>query len=102
MSTTTIRLPEELRERVDRLAAARGSSAHSFMVEAVTRAAEEEERRQDFEAEAARRVAAYRRTGEYYEVDEVRNYLLARARGEDPPQPTLHKDPTVAKAKRRS
>jgi len=58
MSTTTIRLPDELRQHIDKIAVARGSSAHSFMVEAVARAAEQEERRLDFEAEAERRTRA--------------------------------------------
>ena len=87
MSTTTIRLPDELRERIDKLAAARGSSAHSFMVEAVTRAAEQEELRLDFEAEAERRLKEMARTGEYLTLDDLRPYALALARGEraDPP-----------------
>ncbi|MBP6465871.1 MAG: DUF1778 domain-containing protein, partial [Rubrivivax sp.] len=63
MSTTTIRLPDELRERIERVASARGSSAHAFMVEAVARAAEQEEQRLDFEAEAERRFKRMLRTG---------------------------------------
>jgi predicted transcriptional regulator len=47
MGTTTIRLTDELRERIERLAAAPGSSAHAVMVEAVASAAEQEERRLD-------------------------------------------------------
>ena len=42
------------------------------------------ERRIGFEAEAAQRWAEYRRTGEYYAMEDVRSYVLARARGEDP------------------
>ena len=32
MSTTTLRLPDELRERIQRLAASQGKSAHALMV----------------------------------------------------------------------
>jgi predicted transcriptional regulator len=91
MSTTTIRLPDELRERIDRLAAARGSSAHAFMVEAVARAAEQEERRLDFEAEADRRFKEMLRTGEYHTLEAMRAYGMALARGEKPTPPAPSK-----------
>ena len=91
MSTTTIRLPDELRERIDKLAAARGSSAHAFMVEAVARAAEQEEQRLDFEAEAERRFKQMLRTGEYHTLEAVRAYGMALARGEKPTPPAPSK-----------
>ncbi len=50
----------------------------------------------DFEEEAARRFDEYRRTGEYYTLEDLRAYILARARGENPPKPPLRKDPRVA------
>ena len=65
MSTTTIRLPEELKARIDKLAAARGGTAHGFMVEALAQAADQSERQQAFEAEAQRRWKKMQRTGEY-------------------------------------
>jgi predicted transcriptional regulator len=91
MSTTTIRLPDELRARIEKLAAARGSSAHSFMVEAVARAAEQEERQLDFAAEAERRLRHMARTGEYLTLDDLRPYALALARGEKPARPQVRK-----------
>jgi predicted transcriptional regulator len=91
MSTTTIRLPDDLRERIDKLAAARGSSAHAFMVEAVARAAEQEEQRLDFEAEAERRLQELERTGEYLTLEDLRPYALALARGEKPEPPPVRK-----------
>lgn len=87
MSTTTIRLPDELRARIDKLAAARGSSAHAFMVEAVARAAEQEEQRLDFEAEADRRFKQMLRTGQYHTLEAMRDYGMALARGEKPKRP---------------
>ena len=91
MSTTTIRLPDELRARIEKLAVARGSSAHSFMVEALARAAEEEERQLDFAAEAERRLRHMARTGEYLTLDDLRPYALALARGEKPARPQVSK-----------
>ena len=40
MSTTTIRLPDELRARVESVATASGSTAHAFMLEAIADATE--------------------------------------------------------------
>ena len=52
MSTTTIRLPDELKERVARAAEAAGTSTHGFIVEAIAEKTEAAERRADFIAEA--------------------------------------------------
>jgi predicted transcriptional regulator len=102
MSTTTLRLPDVVKERIDRLAAAHGKSAHALMVATLDEATAAMERRIEFEAEASRRLDEYRRTGEYYTLDDMRSYALALARGEKPPKPPLRKDPAVARAKRRS
>jgi predicted transcriptional regulator len=95
MSTTTLRLPEAVRGRIDRLAAAAGKSAHALMVETLEEATAAMERRLAFEIEAAERLAAYRRTGEHHTLDDVRTHLLARARGEDPPPPAALRDPSA-------
>ncbi|MDZ7589165.1 MAG: CopG family transcriptional regulator [Rubrivivax sp.] len=91
MSTTTIRLPDNLRARIEKVAAARGSSAHSFMVEAVARAAEQEERRLDFEAEAGRRWKQMLRTGQYHTPEAMRAYGMALAGGDKPTPPAPSK-----------
>lgn len=101
MSTTTLRLPDEVKARIDRLAAAQGVSAHSLMVETLAETTAAMERRIEFEAEAAQRWAEYRRTGEHIAMDDLRAYVLARARGEDPPKPPVRKDLELARTKRR-
>lgn len=101
MSTKTLRLPEEVQARIERLAAAQGKSPHALMVETLDEGTAAMERRLAFEAEAAQSWAEYRRTGEYYAMEDVRAYVLARARGESPPRPSLRKDATLARAKRR-
>ena len=52
MATTTIRLPEELKSRVARLAEQTGTTAHSFILAAIAEKTEAAERRSDFIAEA--------------------------------------------------
>jgi predicted transcriptional regulator len=87
MSTTTVRLPERLKVRIERLAAARGSTAHAFMLDAIAEVADRMERRQAFEVEAERRLKEMARTGEYLTLDDLRAYGAALARGEKPAPP---------------
>lgn len=91
MSTTTIRLPEALKARIDKLAAARGGTAHGFMVEALAQAADLSERQQAFDAEAQRRWKRIQRTGEYHTLEDLRAYATALARGEQVTRPPPRK-----------
>ncbi len=79
MSTTTIRLPPALRERVEAVAAASGSTPHAFIVDAVADATERMERRQDFLAEADRRLQHLLVTGEHLTLDDIRCHMAALA-----------------------
>ena len=87
MSTTTIRLPDELKARIEKLTSATGSTAHAFMLEAIAEVTERMERRQAFEAEAERRLQHMQETGEYLTTDDLRAYALALARNESPARP---------------
>jgi len=87
MSTTTIRLPEELKARVESLARASGGTAHGFMVEAIAEVVEQRERRDEFLAESQRRYEQMQRTGEYLTHEDLRAYAMALARGEKPSPP---------------
>lgn len=87
MSTTTIRLPDDLRSRIEAVTAASGASMHAFMLQAIAEATERMERRQSFQAEADRRWKKMLRTGEYLAHEDVRAYALALARGENPADP---------------
>ena len=89
MSTTTIRLPEALKARVERLAAASGGTVHAFMLQAIAEAADQRERREAFHAEADRRLKKMLRTGEYLAHDDLRNYAMALARGDRPEPPPV-------------
>lgn len=91
MSTTTIRLPDELKTRVERLSAARGSTSHAFMLDAIVEVADRLERRQAFDAEAERRWKKMLRTGEYLSLDDLRSQVSALARGEQPQKPATRK-----------
>ena len=87
MSTTTIRLPEALKARVERLAATNGGTVHAFMIDAISEATHRMELRQAFEAEAEQRVQSMQQSGEYLSLDDLRAYASTLARGEQAPKP---------------
>lgn len=89
MSTTTIRLSEELKERVAAAAASTGTTAHSFIVEAVQQRVAQAEARAAFMQEALARLHEMNATGQHLDFDDMREALLARARGEDVAAPKV-------------
>jgi predicted transcriptional regulator len=87
MSTTTLRLPDALKSRIDKLAASSGKSAHAFMVDTLSESTGRIEQQRAFDAEVAERWKKFKATGEYYTLEDIRPYILARARGEGPARP---------------
>ena len=87
MTTTTLKLPEELRKRVAAVIEGTGQSAHAFMVEAIERQTRLAEQHRGFVADAlAAREETYR-SGLAYPAAEVHGYMRARARGEKATRP---------------
>ncbi len=78
MSTTTIRLPQDLKDRIARVAERTGITAHSFILEAIAEKAEQEERRGEFQAQAEQRYAAIVASGKIVPWNEMRRYLECR------------------------
>ena len=81
MSTTTLRLPDELRARIAKLAAKSGQTAHSVMLDAIAQKVEEEELRAAFYGEADTRFAEMIESGAGIPWHDMRAYLKARASG---------------------
>ena len=81
MSTTTIRLPQDLKERIARAAERAGTTAHSLILEAIAEKAELEERRAEFEQTAERRYADMVASGKTVSWTEMRRYLERRLTG---------------------
>jgi predicted DNA-binding protein len=78
MSTTTIRLPADLKERVAAAAQRQGKTAHGYIIEAIAEKAEADLRRLAFEAEAEARYARIAENGKTVGWPEMRKYLEAR------------------------
>jgi predicted transcriptional regulator len=91
MSTTTIRLPDNLRARVAAAAKRAGTTAHSFILEAIAEKADEAERRSDFHDVAEKRYAAIVATGQTIPWSEMRTYLENRLAGKKPRRPAARK-----------
>ena len=81
MTTTTLRLPADLKQRINDLAKSSGISVHSFMLEAIAQKADELELRIAFHAEADARVSELLTTGVGMDWHDARTYLTARVNG---------------------
>ena len=81
MSTTTIRLPEDLKARVAAAAKRAGTTSHSFILDAIAEKAEQEERRGDFNEVAEKRYAHIIASGKTIAWSEMRGYLEQRLAG---------------------
>lgn len=91
MSTTTIRLPEDLKSRVAAAAKRAGVTAHSFILEAIAEKAAQEELRADFDAQAEERYARIAESGKTIPWQEMRSYLEDRVAGKATKRPVARK-----------
>lgn len=91
MTTTTIRLPEELKARVVTAAKRSGMTAHGFILEAIAEKTQQAELRADFDAEAEQRYADIVSSGKTIPWTEMRKYLQARVSGKTAKRPVARK-----------
>lgn len=91
MSTTTIRLPDDLKARISAAAKQAGTTTHAFILEAIAEKAEQAERRADFDAVAEARYAGIVATGKTIPWPEMRSYLEARLAGKATKSPVARK-----------
>ena len=87
MSATSLKLPDDLKRRIARLAASTGQTPHAFMVDALAREAERSELRQRFAAEAADAEREALGSGKAHSLDATFDYLAARIGGKNPRRP---------------
>lgn len=86
-ATTTIRLPPELRARLQVLSEQTGRSAHSLIIEAVEKHADYEERLQALVREAIASEQRIEESGEVYRAEDVHAWMQRLAKGERPARP---------------
>ncbi|MES2552721.1 MAG: ribbon-helix-helix protein, CopG family [Pseudomonadota bacterium] len=85
MVTTSLKLPDALKERVAKLADATGKTPHAFMVEAITEQALRIEEDREFMARALAAKHHFEETGAGYPAGEVNNYIREKLAGNNPP-----------------
>lgn len=78
MSTTSLKLPEDLKQRAAMAAEELGISPHAFMVEAIRQAADAVEQRAQFIRQAQTARAEMLETGLGYDANDVRAHLRQR------------------------
>ena len=91
MSTTTIRLPEDLKTRVAAAAKRSGTTTHGFILQAIAEKTEQDDLRADFDAVAEDRYARIVASGKTIPWQEMRGYLEERLAGKVVKRPTVRK-----------
>jgi len=89
-STTSLKLDQELKERVQRLAVARRRSPHWVMREAVEQYVGREEKREQMRQEALAAWNHYQATGLHVTGEEADAWLSKLEAGEDAEAPECH------------
>lgn len=90
MSTTSLKLPEDLKQLAAAAARTQGITPHAFMVNAIRAAATAAEKRAGFVADALAAKAETLESGQGYAAAEVHDYLRARAQAKPaPPKPRI-------------
>lgn len=91
MTTTTIRIEEDLKARVAAAAERAGKSAHAFIVDAIAQTVEQSEQDDALHQVADARWAGVMAHGRTVAWDDAKVYLEARARGERPSRPAARR-----------
>ena len=91
MSTTTIRIDEDLKARISAAAERAGKTPHAFIVEAIARTVEQAELDEEFQRVAEARWAKLLASGKTVPWGDAKAWLEARARGEGARKPAGRK-----------
>ncbi|MET3105962.1 putative transcriptional regulator [Oxalobacteraceae bacterium GrIS 2.11] len=87
MSTTSLKLSDDLKQRAISAATSQGVSTHAFMVNAIEQAATSAESRANFIADANAAREQMLSTGKGYNSEDVHAYIQARVAGRKATKP---------------
>ncbi len=91
MSTTTIRIEDDLKQRVAAAAERAGKTAHAFILDAIAQTVDQAEQDSALQQLAEQRWSQVLATRPTVAWDEAKAYLSACARGEQPRRPAARK-----------
>jgi predicted transcriptional regulator len=86
-NTTSLKLPDDLKEKVGSLAQGVAQTPHAYMVEAIAEKVARDERRQQFIKSAEQSAGDFKRTGVAYAHKDVKRYFLDKVAGKKSPKP---------------
>lgn len=89
-TSTSIKLDDALKGRIQHLAESRRRSSHWIMREAIAQYVEREEKREAFKQDAIRAWDAYQETGLHVTMEEADAWLAKLEAGEDTEMPACH------------
>jgi len=90
-TATSIKLDDDLKNRLQHLAEARRRSAHWIMREAITQYVEREEKREALLRDAQHAWEDYQKTGLHLTMEEADEWLAQLEAGRDVEPPACHK-----------
>lgn len=85
-----IKINEDIKTRVKRLADARQRTPHWLMREAITQFVEREEKRETFRQDSLNAWEGYRLTGQHVTAEEADAWLVKLEQGHDAKPPACH------------
>ena len=90
-SATSVKLDDELKDRIQHLAESRRRSAHWIMREAIAQYVEREEKREAYLRDAQNAWDDFQRTGLHITEEEADEWLAKLAAGNDVEPPECHR-----------
>ena len=90
-TATSIKLDDELKNRVQHLAGLRRRSAHWIMREAIQQYVDREEKREAFRQETIKAWEDFQATGLHATAEEVEKWLASWGAEDELPPPVCHK-----------
>ena len=91
MSTTTIRIPDDLKEKITRATKREGTTAHNFILEAIAEKVAFTEQRNNFLGEAEARYATIVASGKTIPWADMQHYLNEKIKGKKVARPSAKK-----------
>jgi predicted transcriptional regulator len=86
-NTTSLKLPEDLKEKVTDLAHGVAQTPHAYMVAAISEKVARDEKRRDFLESGRKSQEEFQRTGIAYEHEAVMKYFRDLVAGRKPRKP---------------
>lgn len=95
MSTTatSLKLPSDLKSRIERYARLKGKTPHAYMVESLAVQVEQDALREQFHADGLAELQAVKRSGQAYDGKALATYHRKKAAGQAATKPRLKKWP---------